>query len=123
MKIVTLLRWFRDPPPTGYTAPVITPTPPTGAAVGPLLREARLKPEFADLYRGLPADVWEVAANMVEKLIVLQRHRNDDVPAVPGGRVLNDENFEFRGAIDSVRRQRIVMFRIRICKWTPQEQL
>lgn len=62
--------------------------------MGSLVREARLKPEYADTYRGIPPGVWEVAGNMVEKLLVLGRRRE---VSVPGERVLNDEHFEFRG--------------------------
>ena len=59
-------------------------------------RQARLRPEFAQAYPPLTADVWEAAAVITEKLIAWRLRR------AQGGlfgwdRVLNPEHFEFRG--------------------------
>jgi hypothetical protein len=59
------------------------------------VREARLRPEWADLYPGVRPDVWHVAAELVPLVL---RHRLRD----QGGweftrRILLDDHFEFRG--------------------------
>lgn len=58
------------------------------------LRQARLRREYSHLYPGIPAGVWEVAANLAERL---QRRREWRGTAAPGARPLNDAHFEFRG--------------------------
>lgn len=61
----------------------------------PALRQARLRPQFARLYPGIPAGVWEVAANVAERL----QRRQEWTGSQPGTgvRPLSDEHFEFRG--------------------------
>jgi hypothetical protein len=60
------------------------------------MREARLRPEFADLYPTLTPDQWEPAARVAEvvlaRLLLLQI---SDAP-LPD-RVLDEKHFEFRG--------------------------
>jgi hypothetical protein len=60
------------------------------------MREARLRPEFADLYPTLTPGQWEPAARIAEavlaRLLLLQI---SDVPLQD--RLLNEEHFEFRG--------------------------
>ena len=60
------------------------------------MREARLRPEFADLYPELTAGHWEPAARIAE--VVLARYllrRMTDAPSPD--RVLDETHFEFRG--------------------------
>jgi hypothetical protein len=60
------------------------------------LREARLKPEFAELYPGVESGVWYTAATLAEHL--LTRFLRGDTPdrSLPE-RILDDGHFEFRG--------------------------
>jgi hypothetical protein len=58
-------------------------------------REARLRPVWADLYPGVVAGVWLVAAEVVPPVL---RHRLQDRPSWEfTRRILLDEHFEFRG--------------------------
>jgi hypothetical protein len=58
-------------------------------------REARLRPEWADLYPGVEAGVWHVAAELVPLVL---RHRLQHRPSWEfTRRILLDEHFEFRG--------------------------
>ena len=61
----------------------------------PPLREARLRPEFAELYPGVEPDVWYTAATIAEHMLVRQRHQ-DAEPVRP--RVLDPRHFDFRGS-------------------------
>ncbi len=62
----------------------------------PALRQARLRPQYSHLYPGLAAGVWEVAANVAERL---QRYHEWSTGARPSGvgRLMSDAHFEFRG--------------------------
>ena len=62
----------------------------------PSLREARLRPAFADRYVGIEPDVWLSAARLAEQLIT--RLLREGVPdeELPQ-RVLDAAHFEFRG--------------------------
>jgi hypothetical protein len=58
-------------------------------------REARLRPEWADLYPGVDAGVWHVAAELVPHVL---RHRLQNRPTWEfTRRILLEEHFEFRG--------------------------
>ncbi len=60
------------------------------------MREARLKPEFADLYPTLTPGQWEPAARVAEA--VLARLLLLEISEAPlQDRVLREEHFEFRG--------------------------
>jgi hypothetical protein len=60
------------------------------------MREARLRPEFADLYPTLIPGQWEPAARIAE--VVLARLLLLEISEAPiQDRVLNEEHFEFRG--------------------------
>ena len=64
--------------------------------VGSGMREARLRPEFADLYPTLTPGQWEPAARVAE--VVLARLLLLEISEAPlRDRVLNEEHFEFRG--------------------------
>ena len=58
------------------------------------IREARLKPEYADLYPGLQPDVWMSASVIGQQLLLWHL----TAPATPqGDRLIAEEHFEFRG--------------------------
>ncbi|MEO8091033.1 MAG: hypothetical protein ABI703_12110 [Gemmatimonadales bacterium] len=60
------------------------------------MREARLRPEFADLYPTLTAGQWEPAARVAEAVLArLLLLEISDAPLQE--RVLREEHFEFRG--------------------------
>jgi hypothetical protein len=70
----------------------------TRRAVIMVVREARLRPEWAGLYPGLEAGVWMVAAQLVPLVL---RHRLQGQPTWEfTRRILVDEHFEFRGGRD-----------------------
>lgn len=59
------------------------------------VREARLRPEWADLYPGVRPDAWHVAAELVPLVL---RHRLRDQGAWEfTRRILLEDHFEFRG--------------------------
>ncbi len=58
-------------------------------------REARLKPEFANQYPQLEADVWEPAAEMGAKVLLWQVQQQGT--AALATRILDERHFEFRG--------------------------
>ena len=60
------------------------------------VREARLRSEFADQYRGIDPGIWFAAATLADHMVSrLLREGNANLALVP--RVLNPEHFEFRG--------------------------
>lgn len=59
------------------------------------VREARLRPEWADLYPGVTPDIWQVAAQLVP--VVLRYRMQGRTTWEFAERVLIDEHFEFRG--------------------------
>jgi len=67
-----------------------------GAKVGSKMREARLRPEFADMYPTLTPGQWEPAARVAEavlaRLLLLEM---GEAPLTD--RVLDERHFEFRG--------------------------
>jgi hypothetical protein len=66
------------------------------------MREARLRPEFADLYPELTPGQWEPAARIAEVLLakyLLQAMADAPTP----DRALNEAHFEFRGEAEPSR--------------------
>jgi len=66
------------------------------------MREARLRPEFADLYPGLTAGQWLPAARIAEAVlanVLLQQMGEGPAP----DRLLPEAHFEFRGGTDAER--------------------
>jgi hypothetical protein len=59
-------------------------------------RQARLKPQHSDLYRGIPPNEWWPAWLMAEKLLELAESQG--VP--PDQRICDPRHFEFRGGHD-----------------------
>lgn len=61
------------------------------------LREARLRPEYAELYPDVDPGVWYTAATLAEHLLgrfLRQERASRSLPE----RILDDHHFEFRGA-------------------------
>ena len=60
------------------------------------MREARLRPEFAELYPGLTPDRWLPAARVAEAVLAnLLLQQMGEAPAAD--RLLPEAHFEFRG--------------------------
>jgi hypothetical protein len=62
------------------------------------MREARLRPEFADLYPELTPGRWEPASRIAE--VVLARFLLQQMAADPMERALQESHFEFRGGAE-----------------------
>ena len=60
------------------------------------IREARLRPEYADLYPGVEAGVWLPATSVGQQLLLW--HLATAVTP-QGDRLMTDEHFEFRGGL------------------------
>jgi hypothetical protein len=58
------------------------------------IREARLLPQYADLYPGVQPDVW-LPATVVGQQLLLWHLATAAIPQ--GERLMADEHFEFRG--------------------------
>lgn len=63
--------------------------------MSPSIRECALRREFAALYPGVEPAVWEIAANVVERVVTRRQWSGSggDAPVRP----LRDEHFDFRG--------------------------
>jgi hypothetical protein len=59
------------------------------------VREARLRPQFAELYPEIAAGKWSPAAVLADRILAAAVLRGSE--AALRGRVLNDRHFEFRG--------------------------
>jgi hypothetical protein len=82
--------------------------PDAGAVSGghpsqPVVREARLRPEFADKYVGIQSGVWFSAAELAETLITRLLREGVSDEELPQ-RVLDPTHFEFRGGEGSATR-------------------
>ena len=60
-----------------------------------MMREARLRPEYADFYPGVPPGIWLPAADLGATL--LMQHLRAPAPPELGNRLLDESHFEFRG--------------------------
>lgn len=60
------------------------------------LREARLKPEYAELYPGVEPGVWYTAATLAEHLLRRFLRQEGSERSLPE-RILDEHHFEFRG--------------------------
>lgn len=60
-----------------------------------VVREARLRPEAAHLYPGIPAGVW-LPASEIGATLLMNHLRAAAAPRL-GNRLLDDRHFEFRG--------------------------
>jgi copper oxidase (laccase) domain-containing protein len=59
------------------------------------VRECRLRREHAALYPGIEPEIWEVAANVVERLVT-RRGPSSSAPT-SADRLLGEGHFDFRG--------------------------
>jgi hypothetical protein len=60
------------------------------------VREARLRPEFADLYPAVEPGVWLPATTVGQKLLLWHLAK---AIAPQGERLMGEEHFEFRGGL------------------------
>jgi len=60
------------------------------------LRQARLKPEYAELYPDVEPGVWYTAATLAEHLLARFLRQERAFRSLPE-RILDDHHFEFRG--------------------------
>ena len=66
------------------------------------MREARLRPEFAELYPGLTPGRWEPASRIAEAVLAnVMLHKMAEAP-LPD-RLLQEAHFEFRGEVEDER--------------------
>jgi len=65
------------------------------------MREARLRPEFADLYPGLTPGRWEPASRIAEA--VLANMLLAQMGEAPQQVRLDEAHFEFRGGVEADR--------------------
>ena len=68
-------------------------------------REARLKPEYAELYPDVEPGVWYIAATLAEHLLARFLRQERTSRSLPE-RILDDHHFEFRGE-GGIKRGRI----------------
>ena len=68
------------------------------------MREARLRPEFAQLYPALTPGEWEPAARIAEAVLANQLLREMTDSPSPD-RLLPEAHFEFRGGASQGRRR------------------
>ncbi len=93
----------------GVGRPVSAPLRPDAGAVSgghsspAVVREARLRAEFADKYAGIQSGVWFSAAGLAEKLITRLLREGVSDEELPQ-RVLDPTHFEFRGGEGSATR-------------------
>jgi hypothetical protein len=62
-----------------------------------VVREARLRPEAAASYPGIPPGIWMPAAELGARLLV--QHLAAARPVTLGSRLLDEHHFEFRGGV------------------------
>ena len=60
------------------------------------VRQARLKPEYAELYPDVDPGVWYTAATLAEHLLARFLRQERATRSLPE-RILDDHHFEFRG--------------------------
>jgi hypothetical protein len=69
------------------------------------VREARLRPEHAATYPGVPAGEWLPAAALARQILTGLVSREGQPPQI-NARLMNDRHFEFRGGESSPRPRR-----------------
>jgi hypothetical protein len=74
---------------------------PDGASV----REARLRPEHAATYPGVPAGEWIAAATLARQILTGLVSK-EGAPPLINARLMNDQHFEFRGGQNVPRPRR-----------------
>jgi hypothetical protein len=61
-------------------------------------REARLRPEYADLYPGLEPDTWIPVEDLLRHVTNLVHQDRGRARVIVGTRLLRQEHFEYRGS-------------------------
>ncbi len=61
-------------------------------------REARLRPDFAYLYPGVPADTWLSVESLLHEVVTLLYGDKSKSGIITGDRLLREDHFEFRGS-------------------------
>jgi hypothetical protein len=86
------------------TGVVLTPDlPVTSPFLGRQLREARLRPQFAEFYPGVRAGEWMAAAVLADTVLADRLLRGSAVAI--RGRVLEEAHFDFRGGVGQGERE------------------
>ena len=67
--------------------------------INPMIRQARLKPEYAELYPGIKAGEWVPAADAAAQVLAMMRGTNRTFQ----DRVMNERHFEFQGGLPAPR--------------------
>lgn len=67
--------------------------------LNPMIRQARLKPEFAELYPGITPGVWVPAADAAAQVLAMMRAANRTFE----DRVMSERHFEFQGGLPGPR--------------------
>jgi hypothetical protein len=63
-------------------------------------RQARLRPEYATLYPGVPADEWKPIGELIDCVASARLRSGRRSGELLRGRALDDRHFEFRGGGD-----------------------
>jgi hypothetical protein len=63
-------------------------------------RQARLRPEYAVLYPGVPADEWKPIGELLDCVAAARLRAGRRSGELLRGRLLDDRHFEFRGGED-----------------------
>lgn len=79
------------------------PSPPAQSRSS--VREARLRPEHAATYPGVPAGEWLPAATLARQILTGLVSREGQPPQI-NARLMNDRHFEFRGGETTARPKR-----------------
>jgi hypothetical protein len=72
--------------------------------VRPGIQQALLKPAFARLYPGVPANEWQPVPVMLDLVRASRRHYGEEPPPAED-EVLNPEHFELRGRTSAGSRE------------------
>jgi hypothetical protein len=64
-------------------------------------RQARLKPEYAALYPGVPANEWRTVGELVDSVVAARLRAGRRSGELLKGHMLDDRHFEFRGGYRS----------------------
>lgn len=84
--------------------PADNPSTPSSPA-RPSIREARLRPEHAAIYPGVPAGEWVAAATLAKQILTGLVSR-EGAPPLINARLMDDAHFEFRGGERNPRAKR-----------------
>jgi hypothetical protein len=75
-------------------------------------RQARLRPEYAPLYPGVPADEWRPIGELLDCVASARLRSGRRSGELLRGRALDDRHFDFRGGGDRPSEARSGPFRL-----------